>query len=307
MWFATWLGIVEYDGKIFINHTLKEDLIHFHVFSLFEDSRGNLWFGMPRGGLYRLDAATTPNTSRKTFTLFTKNDGLVDNTVTSMTEDKKGNLWFGTEYGISRYDGKTFTNYTTKDHLAGNHINAVIADSSGKIWMGTNDGISIYDPSQNKDSISFSDFTYESGLPIQKVASLLEDHTGKIWIGKFDGLTIYDPAAASKSGQKSFTDYLSNFLTYYLISDKAGNVWFTHSEPNTIDPNLPNQVLYKYDASIGLHSGDKAFTKVLEKNGPNDFQIFGKTIDQDGNLWFSTMHGPCRYSGKTLTYFMKKG
>src|SRR2546423_567763 len=28
-WFATWLGIIEYDGNVFTNHTLKDGLIHF--------------------------------------------------------------------------------------------------------------------------------------------------------------------------------------------------------------------------------------------------------------------------------------
>jgi ligand-binding sensor domain-containing protein len=46
---------------------------------------------------------------------------------------------------------------------------------------------------------------------------------GNIWIGRFDGLTRYDG--------KSFTDFLSNHLTYYIIEDKSGNIWLSHSEP----------------------------------------------------------------------------
>jgi hypothetical protein len=89
-----------------------------------------------------------------------------------------------------------------------------------------------------------------------------------------------------------------------MIEDKSGNIWLTHSEPNTQYPDLPNQVLYKYDR--------KAFTKIIEKNQPNDFQLFGKIVDNSGNLWFGTMHGPCRYDihqndsagpRKSFTYF----
>src|SRR6188768_290948 len=72
LWFATWLGIIKYDGKLFTNYTLKENLIHFHVFSLYEDKKGNLWFGTARGGLYKYNG--------KTFTLFTTKDGLPHNT-----------------------------------------------------------------------------------------------------------------------------------------------------------------------------------------------------------------------------------
>ena len=65
MWFATWKGIISYDGKVFTNHTLKDNLIHFHVVSVFEDSKGNIWCGTARGGLYRY------NTSTPGFKLFT--------------------------------------------------------------------------------------------------------------------------------------------------------------------------------------------------------------------------------------------
>src|SRR6478736_5293480 len=44
-WFATWMGIVKYDGKLFTNYTLKDDLVRFHIVCCFEDSKGRLWFG----------------------------------------------------------------------------------------------------------------------------------------------------------------------------------------------------------------------------------------------------------------------
>src|SRR4051812_16157740 len=84
-WLASWQGIIKYDGKQFTNVTLKEGLIHFHVFYAFEDKAGNLWFSTVRGGLYRYDG--------KTFRLFTTKDGLADNSVSCMMEDKAGNLW----------------------------------------------------------------------------------------------------------------------------------------------------------------------------------------------------------------------
>jgi len=190
-------------------------------------------------------------------------------------------MWFGAETGVSRYDGTKFTSFTNQDVLAGKYINAMMQDKAGKIWVGASDGISCY------DGKSFTAFTGKNGQPFKKVTALFQDKTGKIWIGRMDGLTMYDG--------KSFTDTLSNFLTYYFTEDKAGNVWFTHSEPNTQNSNLPSQVLYRYDG--------KDFAKIIEKDKPNDFQLFGKTVDRDGNTWFGTMHGPCRYDGKTFTSF----
>ncbi len=288
-WFATWLGIIKYDGRLFTNYTLKEGLIHFHVVSAFEDNKGHLWFGTARGGLYRFDG--------KSFTLFTTSDGLVDNTVTSFAEDKKGTIWFGTENGVSRYDGHSFTNFTKEDGLRGNNVSAIIGDKEGKLWIacrpsGYNSedgGISCY------DGKIFTDFNDGSGLPFKNVISLLEDKSGNIWIGKFDGLTIYNG--------KTFTDMLSDHLTYYIMKDKGGNIWLTHSEPNPLYENIPNQLLYRYNSSPDGILNSNSFTKIIEKYEPNDFQLFGKIEDRDGNIWFGTMHGPCRYDGATFTYF----
>ena len=111
-WFATWHGIIKYDGKIFTNYTLKEDLIHFHVVSCYEDKKGNLWFGTARGGLYRYDPSVALSKIGKPFTLFTTKDGLADNSVSAFAEDTEGNIWFGSYNGASRYNGKTFINFT---------------------------------------------------------------------------------------------------------------------------------------------------------------------------------------------------
>ena len=295
LWFATWLGIIKYDGKLFTNYTLKENLIQFHVVSVFEDKKRNLWFGTARGGLYRYDGIS--------FTLFTTKDGLADNTVTAFAEDNEGNIWFGTDNGASRYDGKAFTNFTMKDGLISNSVSAIIQDKNGKLWFGcrpgnymSNDGgISCYNTSTplSTSGKTFTAFTNKDGSPFKNITSLLEDKNGNIWIGQFDGLTVFNPST------KSYTDLLTDHLTYYMIDDQEGNIWLTHSEPNPYNSNIPNQVLYRYDVSTN------SFTMIIEKNGPNDFQIFGKTEDKDGNIWFGTMHGPCRYDGKSFTYFTK--
>lgn len=287
MWFASWLGIISYDGKIFTNHTLKDGLIRFHIVSVFEDSKGNLWFGTARGGVYLYNG--------KSFKLFTTADGLADNTVMCFAEDKSANIWMGTEQGISCYKvrpsgEKMFTNYTTLDGLNDNYVSAIIEDKNRIMWFGSNGGLNYFDGKK------FSVLLKE-GKNFKKIMALHEDKSGKIWIGAFEGLICYDPG---EKGEKAFADFLSPFLTYYFAEDREGNILFSHSEPNTIYSNLPKQVLYKYYP--GLHR-EVAFDKILEKGEPNDFQIFGKTVDRSGNIWFGTMHGPCKYDGKNFTYF----
>lgn len=274
-WFATWHGIIKYDGKIFTNYTLKERLIHFHVIALFEDSKGNIWFSNARGGVYRYDGHT--------FSLFTAQNGLPDNTTNCFAEDKMGNVWFGTENGVSRYDGKTFTNFTTQDGLSDRYINAIIEDKTGKLWIGTNNGINIY------DGKSFTKFTGSDNFPLKQVASLLEDKMGNIWIGSWakqaggQGLCRYDG--------KHVRRLISPYFVMYMCQDTKGNLWLAHNK----GAENPNFALYNYDG--------QSFAKIIEQTKTDNPLIFGIIEDKIGNIWFGTAKGVCRYDGKSFNYF----
>lgn len=274
-WFATWHGIIKYDGKVFTNYTLKKGLIQFHVTTLFEDSKGNIWFANARGGVYRYDG--------KSFTLYTTKDGLPDNTANCIAEDKNGNIWFGTENGASRYDGKTFANFTTKDGISDNYINAIIKDKTGRMWLGTNNGINTY------DGKSFVKFIDRDNLPFKQVASLFEDKIGNIWIGSGakqaggKGLCRYDG--------KSVHSFITPYFVMYMCQDKKGNLWLAHNKGTE---NI-NFALYSYDG--------KSFTKIIEQSKPDNPVIFGILEDNKGNIWFGTAKGVCRYNGKAFTYF----
>jgi ligand-binding sensor domain-containing protein len=297
IWFASWQGIMKYDGKVFTNYTLKKNLIHFHVYSITEDRSGNIWFGTVRGGAYKYNG--------KTFTLFTTNDGLADDLIGCILEDKSGNIWFGTDGGVSRCDTsvlfrtstrpgittlsglpltskKGFTNYTTANGLCGDRVNSIIQDKTGKIWIGTRSGVSCY------DGKSFTNFTIK-GVPFTNVRCIKEDKNGKIWIGGQEGLYCYDPSA---TGEASLTKLTPNFICYFF-EDKAGNFWISTGNREAVD----GMALYKYDL--------KNFTKILVKNKDGDSQVFEITEDKNGNIWFGTMKGPCRYDGKSFMYFTK--
>ncbi len=86
LWFATWEGIISYDGKLFTNHTLKEGLKHYHVFSILQERsnsyrKGNIWFGTIGGGVYQYNPSASSNIDKNSFTLFTTKDGLVNDVV----------------------------------------------------------------------------------------------------------------------------------------------------------------------------------------------------------------------------------
>jgi ligand-binding sensor domain-containing protein len=114
---------------------------------LFQDKKGDLWFGNNGAGLFRYDG--------KTLTNFTEQKGLGDPTflkdhrvadtkgtlarVWTITDDTVGNLWVGTiDAGLWKLGGDGLTNYTTADGLPGNAIWRLYTDRQGVLWVVTN-------------------------------------------------------------------------------------------------------------------------------------------------------------------------
>jgi ligand-binding sensor domain-containing protein len=273
-WFATWEGIIRYDGNSFTNFTNKENLRRFHVFSVLEDKSGNLWFGTIGAGLYRYDG--------KSFTNFTTKEGLAHDRLGCFYEDKTGKIWIGTVGGISVYDGNSFRNFTTNEGLTNNDVNSIIEDKTGKIWIGTRGEACFY------DGTTFTRFTNKEDQPFTNVRSIVEDKKGNIWLGGNDGLWRYDGS--------SFTNFTTDFVGY-IYEDKKGNIW-TNSADNG---NANNWVLSRYDENSLQYEMATATQIRTEKN-----MFFGILEDKEGGIWFGTLNGVCRYDGKSFNYFKNK-
>lgn len=271
IWLTTWEGIIRYDGKEFTNLTNKEGLRRFHVFSVFQDREGVLWFGTIGAGVYRFDG--------KTFTNLTTTDGLANNRVVCIYEDKAGNIWFCTEGGLSRYDGTTFVNFTTDDGMTNNDVNSIIEDSTGKIWIGTRGNACCF------DGVAFTELKNAQGKSFENVRSIIEDREGNVWLGGQDGLWRY------KDG--SFVNFSTDFIGY-LFQDSKGNLWTSSGA----DGQTFNWVLSRYDRK-SLQEGKTAATVVKKEEG----YLFGILEDGEGDIWFGGMRGVCRYDGQSFDDF----
>ena len=110
-------------------------LVSQYIRSIFQDSKGNLWFGTIQEGVVKYD--------EKTLTYYSYPEGFINNSVYAINEDKDGNMWFGNDEGVYKYDGKAFRNYNKKDGL--NHLDisrkSIVVDKSGEIWVGTHGGV----------------------------------------------------------------------------------------------------------------------------------------------------------------------
>jgi ligand-binding sensor domain-containing protein len=249
-------------------------LVSQYIRSIFQDSKGNLWFGTLGEGVVRYDI--------KTLTSFSNPDGFNNNTVYAINEDKNGNLWFGTDQGVYKYDGKTFRNYNQKDGLS--HIDisrkSILVDKSGTIWVGTHGGVFRYDPSA--DSKGDQCFSLFQQLPPINVAGIMEDKSGNIWFASFEnGVFRYDPSASFITGGKTITNIaakegLGGNYAGGMAQDKDGNMWFT----------MKNGIC-KYDG--------KTLTEYTAKDGLGGTEFWGIYIEQSGIIWVTARGSTTRF------------
>lgn len=241
--------------------------------SIFQDSKGNLWFGTIGEGVVRYDV--------NSLTYFSNPDGFYNNTVYAINEDKNGNLWFGTDQGVYKYDarlpdgqGKTFRNYNQKDGLS--HIDisrkSILVDKSGTIWVGTHGGVFRYDPIV--DGMGGQSFSLFQPLSTINVAGIMEDKNGNIWFASSDkGVFRYDGKTITNIAEK---EGLGDNYAGGMAQDKDGNMWFT----------MKNGIC-KYDG--------KSFTEYTPKDGLGGTEFWGIYIEQSGIIWVTARGSTTRF------------
>lgn len=113
--------------------------------TLFEDEKGDIWAGTPKG-LLHIDG------QNGTYKTYTTRDGLPNNTICSIQGNSENGLWISTNYGITNLNLQTsnFINYYAGNGLQGNEFskNAACTDENGYLIFGGINGITYFQPSK---------------------------------------------------------------------------------------------------------------------------------------------------------------
>lgn len=241
-------------------------LVSQYIRSIFQDSKGNLWFGTIGEGVVRYD--------KKTLTYFSSPEGFISNSVFAINEDKAGNMWFGTDQGVYKYDGKTFRKYTEKDGLKHTDISrrSILVDKSGAIWVGTHGGVYQYNPSADqKGNPCFSLFPLLQPI---NIADIMEDSNGTIWFASSNkGVFRYDGKTVVNLNEK---EELGENYAGGIAQDQFGNMWFT----------MKNGIC-KFDG--------KTFTEYTPKDGLGGTEFWGIMIEQSGIIWITARGSTTRF------------
>ena len=328
----------------FKNYSAEQGLPFVQVFTIFQDSKGNLWTG-GYGGLSRFDG--------KTFTNYSPKNGLANHWVTSIAEDNDGNIWIGTISGLSKFDpsaplragSRNFTTYTKKDGLAGDYINSLTTDKRGNLWIATSEGISIYDArlparagTDGNDEAgqgkTFSSLTDKNGLNSNNVSLIFADKSGNIWLGTNKGaskIVFTNKTPQDRSFDNySFVNGIYDSLITDFTEDGLGNIWFgtnkgvvrydgmnfkTFTAKDGLSSNSIHALIkdeHSNDIWVGTNDGLNKISangkietfRVSEARNGN--KIGQLFVDKEGNVWLGTQNGLYRFRDPSFSTFNEK-
>ena len=297
-------------------HTNLNGMVSEFVRTMYQDKKGNYWFGTNTDGIILYDGQKLENVTieqiRKWFS------------VREIVEDKVGNIWFGTSSGLIKYDGEKFTVFSTEVGLQNEEIWGLEIDNTGLIWVGSIGGVSHFDGKKftpfllpetkvenPKPMLSdklvlkfvedkngtmwlvtdgngifkykngeFTHLTNKNGLTDNNTADILEDKKGNIWIGTFYG-------GVSKYDGTTYTNFTKDGIiegveTYNFCEDSRGNIWFTAEGAG----------VYCYDGS--------AFTRFTTENGLTSNVTLSILEDNKEQVWFGSWQGLSIYDGQKI-------
>lgn len=307
----------------------RNSLSHNYIYSLADDSFGNIWVAAWKG-LNKINLEA--NIFHHYHYLSGQENSLNNNTVWGFYEDDDGKIWVATEGGINILDReKEAFSYIRRESgqtntLASDKIRVILKDADGIYWIGTHDnGLNSYD----KRTHSFKHYHQNSkgakALPNNQVWTMAEDHNKDLWFGTFNGLVHYDRTNdVFEIYQADMNDpnTLADNLILDIIVDSRNRLWIsTYNGLSVLDIETKQFQTYKNDvnnpASIsnsrvfavtegscgyywvatmggGLNRFDptnETFTAYTRADGIANNIVYKALEDNSGNLWITTNSG----------------
>jgi diguanylate cyclase (GGDEF)-like protein len=262
LWFATWEGVVRYNGQEFraFGRNNVPAMMDSGIRSVSVGPSGALVVATSRGGVSVLRG--------ESWTTYTVANGLAQDETFAALEDRSGRIWVATESrGVSRLDGGSATVFNAGNGLPSDVGYAVIEDGSGAVWVGTGEGIARIEGER------IQAFSTDAGLPEGAVFSLAAAPDGRMYVGTEQGLYV------GKGGR--FEPATADFPRVAIASlqlDEQGSLWIGTVSRGLM--RLGDRGLERFDTSDGL---------------PNN-RVASLFADREGSLWVGTNAGLMRFA-----------
>lgn len=261
------------------------------IYVLFEDSKGNIWFGTKGNGLFR---AKPLNEERSQYTLYSykhnanDSNSISGNKIYSILEDKYGRIWVG-NYGkginlITEDNGEVqfknvencFQNYPINSC---NLVRHLFEDSKGKIWISTTNGLLVAQPTKdNLSALQFETYRKVSGdstsIGSNDILFVQKDSNHTLWVSSAGGGLSKVIERNNTIRFKTFTSQngLPSDFILSMVEDNHKNLWLA-TENGISKFNLNNYSFRNFDAYDGLYK--TGFSESSSLKLPDNNLLFG--------------------------------
>ncbi|MCB9224992.1 MAG: two-component regulator propeller domain-containing protein [Crocinitomicaceae bacterium] len=310
-WYSMQDAGISYDnGSEFIGYTEEVGLSSNIVFTMIEDSKGNIWAGTSQG---------VTKIVPESFKNMTTKDGLSDKSVTGLSVSPNGNLLISTwTDGFFLFDGKRFERYQPgsivldmeRDHFgnlatgihqggvqfmipsaidtvefdkkyhisreAGYHVwntRSILKDDVGNLWTADDvHGIYCFKLNEDKsDYGSIERYTQKSGLLHNGLRDIYIDKEGTMYIAYMNAIGISVIKDGKIEHLNSRCGFPSDYITQFY-EDREGNFWMTSKD------------------GLILKQGDDY--KVFTTQDGLSYDLTTSIIqDKSGRLWVGSSNG----------------
>ena len=273
LWFATWEGLVRYNGlefQVFDRRNVPA-LRDNGIRSLRVATNGALVMGTSRGGVTILDHGRWRTYGRA--------EGLGQDEVMDAALDDQGRLWVGTESaGVYVLDGGKVTRHRAGGSLPSDVVYGLLPSRDGAMWVATAEGaVRFYGGRARIHAAG------EGGLPKAPVFRLAELQDGNLYAGTEAGAFRLQGGKFVPVSEMLPRDGVTAFAR-----DAAGALWI-----GTVDSGLLRldaNGVERFDSTQGL---------------PNN-RVPSLFVDREGSIWAGTNGGLLRLRDAPFTTYTRE-
>jgi len=242
------------------------------LWSISEDSRGNVWISTAFQGLCRI----SPDGRMRRWT---RANGLAALGTSFVFEDRESNLWVGTSGGLTRFRPRRFQSFGVESGLAELVVDSLWPSRDGGLWIATggkglfrlHDGVVTNVPLSDPNKVILAQ-------------SVLTDRKGLVWLGTSVDLWVSD----KENFRRVHSDKLSRADIRALFEDSRGRIWIGGAKSASV---LDGENLRVFTDADGLPA-DGAY-------------CFAE--DSHGVIWLSTRNGVFRLENDRFIELLDNG
>lgn len=211
--------------------------------------------------------------------------------VNALLYRRNGDLVVGTERGLFLHRARfpLWDHWKNPDPDSTDRVNAFVRARDGSLWIATSDGIERRHPDGRVDR-----HIETGGRSLRDSTGIAEDRDGNIWVcsgGSYEGAFRFDGTTWKHFGAAQGLPG----LCHRIYPDRQGRLWFVGL--GSLDDNTVNT---GHGATV--YDGTRFERWTVEQGLPND-RVYAFAAGNDGELWFGTKRGLCRFQNGQWTYW----